>query len=84
MQHFSIFVTSITFLFIIRFDFPAVPSDFLSLCQSIRPPDGLIKATGGVHGRGGVAVAAISLYALTLGVQARIHQAVCTCGARGP
>lgn len=59
------------------------PLIFLSLCQSIGPPDGFIQATGGVHGRGGVAVAAISLYALALGVQARIHQAVCARGARG-
>lgn len=84
MQHFSIFVIGITFLFIIRFAVPAVPSDFLSLCQSIRPPDGFIQATGGAHGRGGVAVAAVGLYAFALGVQARIHQAVCTRGARGP
>lgn len=84
MQHFSIYVCNISFLFIISFDVPAVPSDFLSLCQSVRPPDGLIQAAGGVHGRGGVAVAAISLYALGLAVQARIHQAVCACGARGP
>lgn len=73
MQHFSIFVTGVSFLFIIRLDFPAVPSDFLSLCQSVRPPDGFIQATGGVHGCGGVAVAAFSLDALALGVQARIH-----------
>lgn len=75
---------SVFWLFIIRSDVPAVIFDFLPLCQSIRPPDGFVQATRGVHGRGGVAVAAVGLHALALGVQAWIHQAVCSPGARGP
>lgn len=60
------------------------PSDCLAICQSVRPPDGLIQAARGTHGRGGVAVAAVGLHALTLGVQARVHQAVGPSSARGP
>lgn len=56
------------FLFITIFTFPPTPSDCLAVCQSVRPPDGLIQTARGAHGSGGVAVAAISLHALALGV----------------
>lgn len=56
----------------------------LAVCQLIRPPNGLIQAAWSAHGGGGVAVAAVSLHAFTLGIQAQVHQAVGaagTCGA---
>lgn len=91
MQHFSFFLVCffflsvfIFFLFITLFTFPPAPSDCLAVCQSVRPPDGLIQAARGAHGSGGVAVAAVSLDALALGVKARVHQAVGPSCARGP
>lgn len=94
MQHFYFFLFVFFFSFSVQLFFvhhplyfsclsPA-PSDCLAVCQSVRPPDGLIQAARSTYGRGGIAVAAVGLHAIALGVQARIHQAVGPSGARGP
>lgn len=76
MQHFSFFCLiffQCSFFFVHHplyfssLTFPA-PSYCLAVCQSIRPPDGLIQTARGAHGSGGVAVAAVGLHTLALGV----------------
>lgn len=78
-----LFPFSVHFWFMIIFNFPPKASDCLTVCQSIRPPDRLIQAAWGTHGSGGVAVAAIGLHTLALGIQARVHQAVGPTSACG-
>lgn len=81
---FAFFFAFSVFLFIILFTFPPSlhPSDCLAVCQSVRPPDGLVQAARGAHGGGGVAVAAVGLHALALVVQTLVHQTVGP--SRGP
>lgn len=60
--------SSFFFLFITLFTLLPAPLDCLAVCQSVRPPDGLIQTARGAHGSGGVAVASVSLDTLALGV----------------
>lgn len=89
MQHFSflvflVFFQCSSFLFIILLNLPPAPSDCLAVCQSVRPPNRLIQTARGAHGSWGVAVAAVGLHALALGVQAWVHQAVGPTSTGGP
>lgn len=74
MQHISFFFLSVFIFFFCSSSsllfLPHFSRTFwLSSCrQSVRPPDGLIQTARGAHGSGGVAVAAVGLHALALGV----------------
>lgn len=74
MQHFllfSIFYQCSSYL--VYYNILLSAPGWGAVCQSIRPPNGLIQTARSAHGGRGVAVAAVGLHTFALGIQAQVH-----------